>query len=291
MMTRSLVPIASLPSSERLFAGATDLSSPSFVSPVDLPNRSTFEKSLNEEQARKSVAQPEDVDDITVSSQVMLRLDDGVEKLADASASSSDGDELLASRGGFDIEHDRDPQFVGHLNPEGLFLAIKRLGFLGASNMDDTLGFWLPIRHDKMFIDMTEEVDSQLSPTNEGEIGAGAADAGVMDKVKIGGISNTGKEHMNQPPLSSCSKFPNSSRALSPPSMRKHLEILPKPQSYNALRAIFFRCFHPIFPIIRSDSVPETTTPDSLSLKETILAQTLCLAVATDTAARPFLRF
>lgn len=143
------------------------------------------------------------------------------------------------------------PKFVGHLNPEGIFLAMTRLGASQASRCDDTLGFWLP-----------------------GKPGRGAEDEE--------------QQPLNRRSEFRSSKSPSVARALVPP---QRVMVLPDPQSFNALRAIYFEDIHPLFPILQPGLIPEITASAGLSPTEVILMQSLCLAMATNAAARPFLRF
>lgn len=67
---------------------------------------------------------------------------------------------------------------------------------------------------------------------------------------------------------------------------------LPPQSSFQALRAIYFRDIHPVFPILHPEVVPETVPESShtvLAPTEAILTQALCIAVATNKTAKPHL--
>ncbi|KAH8805082.1 hypothetical protein F5884DRAFT_440209 [Xylogone sp. PMI_703] len=167
--------------------------------------------------------------------------------------STSDNVGLASSYTSSDPGSDDRPTFVGHLNPEGIFLATTRLGAVRASRCDDTLGFWLPKEHDRR---QRPEVGQQL-PSHQ--------------------------------PVSSPRRRSGVPRTLVPQQVLQGKKALPDPRSFNALRAIYFKDVHPLFPILRPELIPEMTATDDLSPTETILMQSLCLAVATNAAAEPFL--
>lgn len=150
-------------------------------------------------------------------------------------------------------EDEHRPNFVGDLNPEGIFLATTSHGASRVSKYHDNLGFWLPSK----------------DPSQSG--GSGPSLPGPR-------------------PDASSVAHPNDSRAATHAWSSRSARLLPDPRSFNSLRTIYFKDIHPIFPILPPELVPEMADSGELSMDETILMQSLCFATATNTAARPFLR-
>jgi hypothetical protein len=170
------------------------------------------------------------------------------------STSSADEDHGRSRTGSSSEPETADrPNFVGHLNPEGIFIAATRHGASKASRYDDSMGFWLPRK------DLRRTEDEGRLPSN--------------CRLDL-----------------SSSKNPNDTTASSQAPRNRRIRVLPDPQSFNSLRAIYFKDIHPIFPILPPDLVSEMTEAGELSIAETILMQSLCLTVAMNVAARPFLR-
>lgn len=177
-----------------------------------------------------------------------------------SSPSSADTDSCSLNDNS-DIEANNGPKFVGHLNPEGIFLATARVGASEAPKYDDTLGFWLPRNTSR-----SEQAESE----------------GISEQQQPSHLSHRGPQ----------TRFAHLgvSRSLSFPHIRHEPQVLPDPQSFIVLRAIYFKDIHPIFPILQNDQVPETIDTDAPSLSQTVLIQSLCLVVATNSSARSLLR-
>lgn len=158
--------------------------------------------------------------------------------------------EHTSSRSSLEPDAGDDPTFVGHLNPEGVFLAVTRVGPSRASRYDDNLGFWLPKKRNRR-------------------------------------AGNNEQQDLNCRPKSPLSKI---AKPAVPAKPSWTVKALPDPHAFNALRALYFKDIHPLFPILPPELIPEMTTSSELSPTEIILMQSLCFAVATNSAARPFLR-
>lgn len=146
------------------------------------------------------------------------------------------------------------PEFIGHLNPEGIFVALTRPGALGASQLDDSLGHWFPRTADTGVLHHSRPTDADVQPKS-----ASAA------------------RSFDEPTLSSV------------PSRQQWLEFVPDLESFIVLREIYLKEIHPLFPIFEPEAIPTTFSRGELRCTDTILMLSLCLSVASSPAARPHL--
>lgn len=69
---------------------------------------------------------------------------------------------------------------------------------------------------------------------------------------------------------------------------RSSTEVLPTPNCFKSLKALYLRDIYPIFPILPPEILPAQLAPEC-SPAETVLVQALCIALATNTSASPHL--
>lgn len=166
----------------------------------------------------------------------------------DSSAPATNTVEQQPSSGASGSETGDSPEFIGHLNPEGIFVALRRSGAPGASQLDDSLGHWFPRTADTGVLH-----DSQHSKS--------ASAARSSDELTLPTV---------QP-------------------KQQLLEFLPDLESFVALREIYLKEIHPLFPVFQPEAIPTTFSRDELGCTDTILILSVCLSVASSSAARPHL--
>lgn len=144
--------------------------------------------------------------------------------------------------------------FIGHLNPEGIFVALARPGAPGASPLDDSLGHWVP-------------------------------------RTAHTGVLRDGRPtHLDvQPKSTFTSRSFDDPTLLSVQSKQQWLEVLPDPESFVVLREIYLKEIHPLFPILQPESIPTTFSTDELRYTDIISILSVCLCVAASPAALPHL--
>lgn len=161
------------------------------------------------------------------------------------------------SPGASGSENDDGPEFIGHLNPEGIFVALNRPGAPDASQLDDSLGLWVPRTADTKTLH-----DSQPS-----------------SKLDLHPKSTSAARGGDAPTPSSVQ------------SKQRWLDgdVLPESESFAALREIYLKEIHPLFPIFQPEAIPTTFARNELGRNDTILVLSVCLSVASSPAARPYL--
>lgn len=146
------------------------------------------------------------------------------------------------------------PEFIGHLNPEGIFVALTRPGVPGASQLDDSLGHWFP-----------------RTP-----------DTGILH-----GSQSTHRDHQHRP--ASTVRSLDEPTLSSVQSQQQWLDFVPYLESFVVLREIYIKEIHPLFPIFQPEVIPTTFVRDELRCTDAILLLSVCLSVASSPAARPHL--
>lgn len=151
-------------------------------------------------------------------------------------------------------ENGDGPELIGHLNPEGIFVALTRPDASGASQLDDSLGHWVPRGADARVLD-----DGQLTQINRHHKSASTATS------------------FDEPTISSVQ------------SNQQWLDFLPDLESFVVLRDIYLKEIHPLFPIFQPEAIPNTFVRGELRCNDTLLMLSVCLSVAASPAARPHL--
>ncbi|KAF2026584.1 hypothetical protein EK21DRAFT_115640 [Setomelanomma holmii] len=157
--------------------------------------------------------------------------------------------QITTPNGSNDLENEF--RFIGHLNPEGAFLA--------AADPSHTMGSGGPA---EVGVRLTGKVGksglrSNL-PTKEAQSDANYCPNHVLSKILL--------PHLEE----SC------------------LSLLPITSDFEALSSIYFDQIHPIFPVVDRNSL-ETSPPHFVST--IVLKQVICLSASSSPAAKPFLRF
>lgn len=151
-------------------------------------------------------------------------------------------------------ENGDGPEFIGHLNPEGIFVALARPDAPGASQLDDSLGHWFPRTADTGGLNDSQPTHKDLHPKSASAV-----------------------RSFDEPSLPS-GQF-----------KQQWLDYLPDLESFVVLREIYLKEIHPLFPIFQPEAIPTTFARDELRFTDAILVLSVCLAVAASPAARPHL--
>lgn len=146
------------------------------------------------------------------------------------------------------------PEFIGHLNPEGIFVALTRPGAPGASQLDDSLGHWFPRTPNTGTLHDSQPAHRDL-------------------RLK----SAPTARRLDEPTLSSVQ------------TKQQWLDFVPDPESFVLLREMYLREIHSLFPIFQPEAIPTTFSRDQLRCTDAILILSVCLSVAASPAARPYL--
>lgn len=144
--------------------------------------------------------------------------------------------------------------FIGHLNPEGIFVALTRPGAPGASRLDDSLGHWIP----------------RTAHT-------GLARDGQSTYIDVHPKSASASRSFDEPTLSNLQ------------SKQQWVDLLPDPESFVVLRDVYLKEIHPLFPVLQPELIPTTFSKDKLRYTDRIYILSVCLCVAASPAARPHL--
>lgn len=158
------------------------------------------------------------------------------------------------SPGASSSENGDGPEFIGHLNPEGIFVALARTGAPGASQLDDSLGHWFPRTADTGRLHDNQPTHKDL-----------------------------------QSKSASAAKSFNETTLSREQSKQQWLDFLPDLESFVVLREIYLKEIHPLFPIFQPESIPITFARDELRCTDAIFMLSVCLSVASSPAARPHL--
>lgn len=151
-------------------------------------------------------------------------------------------------------ENGDGPEFIGHLNPEGIFVALARPDAPGASQLDDSLGHWFPRTADTGGLNCSQPTHKDLHPRSISAV-----------------------RSFDEPSLPSGQ------------SKQQWLDYLPDLESFVVLREIYLKEIHPLFPIFQPETIPTTFARDELRFTDAILMLSVCLSVAASPAARPHL--
>ncbi|KAK5064240.1 hypothetical protein LTR84_000073 [Exophiala bonariae] len=146
---------------------------------------------------------------------------------------------------------DEELQFIGHTNPQGIFLAATSPTASIASGGGDKIGVWLPRK--------------------------------TYDHIKrhrIGLVNRRSKTLYGQSQLIS--------NVLLPCLLDQSFHLIPNPVDFAVLQNIYKTEVHPIFPVVEFDMPPPTTAESSPT--RILLMQTICLAAATSPRARKHLK-
>lgn len=146
------------------------------------------------------------------------------------------------------------PEFIGHLNPEGIFVALTRPGAPGASQLDDSLGHWFPK---------------------------------TPDTGTLHGSQRTHRDHQHK--SASTVRSLDEPTLSSVKSQQQWIDFVPDLESFVMLREIYLKEIHPLFPIFQPEVIPTTFFRDELRCTDAILLLSVCLSVASSPAARPHL--
>ncbi|KAJ9613289.1 hypothetical protein H2200_003231 [Cladophialophora chaetospira] len=147
---------------------------------------------------------------------------------------------------------DEESHFIGHTNPQGIFLAATSPSASVASGGGDKIGFWMPrnaYEHVKTHRKQTFDRKSKTLYT--------------QDRL----VSNV----------------------LLPWVLDQSLRLVPDPDSFAALHIIYKADVYPIFPVIDFDMPSVASTIENPPSK-ILLMQAICLAAATSPKARPHLK-
>lgn len=171
----------------------------------------------------------------------------------DSPALAADTVEQRPSPGVSGSENTDGHEFIGHLNPEGIFVALTRPGAPGASRLDDSLGHWIP-------------------------------------RTAHTGLVRDGQPtHIDVHPKASSSRSFDEPTLSSVQSKKQWLDLLPDPDSFVVLREVYLKEIHPLFPVLQPESIPTTFSKDDLRYTERISILSVCLCVAASPSARPYL--
>lgn len=143
----------------------------------------------------------------------------------------------------------REPNFICHLNPEGFFLASTSLGASEAAKQCNSIGLWLSRETRNSLYDGLEPHCTAIDGSNRHTHGG-------TSRAILSSIGST--------------------------------EVLPTPLCFKTSRSIYLRDIYPIFPILPPETLPIQLKSDP-SVADTVLAQALSIAVATNTSASPHL--
>lgn len=150
-------------------------------------------------------------------------------------------------------EIDDEAHFIGHTNPQGIFLAATSPTTSVASGGGDKVGFWMPrnsYEHIKRHRNQTSSRKSKTLYT--------------QDRL----VSNV----------------------LLPWLLDQSLRLLPDQESFAALQKIYKTEVHPIFPVVDFDMPLAASTTTDVSPSKILLMQAVCLAAAPSPRARPHLK-
>lgn len=172
---------------------------------------------------------------------------------ADSSAPAANTVERQPSSGASGSETGDCPEFIGHLNPEGIFVALTRSGAPGPSRLDDSLGHWFPRTPDTGVLHDSQATHIDIHPKSAS---AASSDERTLPSVQ---------------------------------SKRQWLEFVPDVESFVVLREIYLKEIHPLFPIFQPEAIPTTFVRDELRCTDAISILSVCLSVASSSAARPYL--
>lgn len=147
---------------------------------------------------------------------------------------------------------DEESQFIGHTNPQGIFLAGASPTTSTGSGGGDKIGFWLPRSTYEHIRKHRKQSSRHRSNTLY-----------TQDRLV--------------------------SKILLPWIFDQNLRLLPDPDAFAALHNIYRTEVHPIFPVVEFDMLPISTTAEN-SPSRVLLMQAICLAAASSPRAHPHLK-